>query len=319
MMSFDESYSYYQRKLRLAFPFHREDVLLCSKCLPRNNHNVVAYQERFRSDFDEFQRLSCNVCKSCWYVCGKCSNQRSHYAIDDMMRHIRMKHRIEDVAQMNGTRLNNDEFHLSYDSCADDRQGNLHNMRHASDCFPYCNQQQEAYFRSNKEILKGDSTHGLRHLVANAMHKSTDDEFLQRLSIDHVMFHCHIALLASRLTPIEKEQQCKSFHHLVALFRKNTVIDEYLVPTSINVLNRRYLKSKYSIMQNLPRPDVRTISRHGYISLKACVADLLGRHNMELEEIILDKGQGKCVRTIGQCKRAQDFITNYQRSQILGY
>ena len=221
-MSLDD-YSYYQRKLRLSFPCHREDLLLCSRCLPHNNHNVVAYQERFRSDFDEFQRLSCTVCKSCWYVCGVCSNQRSHHSIDDMMCHIRMKHRVEseksdqgldsDTVHLNGTQLNNDEIHSPNDSGVDECREHFPSMRHTTGLFPHCNQQQEAYFRLNEEILKGDTTYGLRYLVANAMHKSTDNESLERLSIDHVMFHCHIALLASRLTPIEKEHLCKGFHH----------------------------------------------------------------------------------------------------------
>jgi len=84
---------YLNKNLSKVFPNHRDNILLCPQCLPDNNQNVVAYRDRFSSGYDRIQRLCCTICKASWYVCEECSNQRSHYSIDDAIRHIRMKHR----------------------------------------------------------------------------------------------------------------------------------------------------------------------------------------------------------------------------------
>jgi len=48
------------------------------------------------------------------------------------------------------------------------------------------------------------------------------------------------------------------------------------VPTSENDLRVNYLRGKYAIMENLPRPKVILFNNHSYVSIRQCIADFLG-------------------------------------------
>jgi hypothetical protein len=96
------------------------------------------------------------------------------------------------------------------------------------------------------------------------------------------------------------------FDSLVKLTKSGYTVDEALVPVTNNVLNQRYLKNKNSFMQNIPKPEVITLARHGYVSLKSCVADFLARHEFNFDELI--DAKNSCIRRISQCRQAQEML-----------
>ncbi|MFN9978418.1 MAG: hypothetical protein ACK53Y_00820, partial [bacterium] len=54
------------------------------------------------------------------------------------------------------------------------------------------------------------------------------------------------------------------------------------IPTSPNDMRSLYVAGKHSIIQNLPRPSVTELTNHAYVSLRECVADLLG-HGFDID------------------------------------
>ena len=47
----------------------------------------------------------------------------------------------------------------------------------------------------------------------------------------------------------------------------------------------QYLRGKYSIVKNLPRPAVKEIDNHSYCSVKQCIADFLGKGNLPASQL----------------------------------
>jgi len=60
--------------------------------------------------------------------------------------------------------------------------------------FPFCTNVQTQYFVHNEMILSKDSRHGLRYLVAKAIHKDASEQKMQNLSEHHISFHTFFLL-----------------------------------------------------------------------------------------------------------------------------
>jgi len=168
------------------------------------------------------------------------------------------------------------------------------------------------YFIHNEAILCKDRNYGLRYLVSKAVHRNGSDSQMQSLTEEHIKFHSNIALLSSRLTPAEKEYLVAGFDSLAKLAKSGYKVDEALVPVTNNVLNQRYLKNKNSFMQIIPKPEVKTMARHGYVSVKSCVADFLARHDFIFDELI--DAKSICIRRISQCRQAQEMLESVKSS-----
>lgn len=295
--------SYFSSSLRHTFPDHKESVLSCSKCLPPKDKFVVHYKSKIFSTFDQYYQLECTVCKCFWFVCKLCPGQRSRYhTLLEAQRHIRQKHPEggKNNPEPQTFDLENDNQILP--SLSSDDSVSL---------FPFCTDAQEQYFSRNDAIINKDSDYGLRYLVSKAVSKDGSESQMQSFTTDHVRFHSNVALLSSRLTPAEKQYLNASYYHLAKLAEAGYKIDDSLVPTTEKLLNQRYLKGKHSFMRNIPKPEVKNIGRHGYVSLKSCVADFLARHDFELEEIL--SFNGNSVTRISQSERAQEILDSMQR------
>jgi len=300
------SADYLNRLLREEFPHHREALLRCMKCVDSKASFVVFHVDLSFRPYDRMYHLYCTNCPENWFVCKDCAGQRTHYMnVNEARRHIRDKKHLqinlidnECIQPSEHSQLisNNDSSSTAGSELGDDA------------LFPFCSLTQQQYFIHNPSILSGDTSEGLRFLVANAMHRKIASECMSELTVDHVMFHTNAAYLSSRLTPLEKACLYRQYYYLTKLFQANYPIDEYLVPTNLNVLNQRYLKGKYSLMQNIPKPSVTSMGRHAYVSLKACIADLLARHDFEIE--YLNSYDGDSVQSIFHCSKAQSLVQN---------
>jgi hypothetical protein len=84
------------------------------------------------------------------------------------------------------------------------------------------------------------------------------------------------------------------------------------IPDSIQLMRRYYLDDKYGILRSLPRPSVITVSGHGYVSLRACIADILA-HGACLD--VITRGTAgsappTTIRAMSESKRAQSIYDN---------
>jgi hypothetical protein len=77
-----------------------------------------------------------------------------------------------------------------------------------------------------------------------------------------------------------------------------------------------YVLGKDALLPNLPRPPVTIIDNHAYVSLKDCVADLLG-HGFEVDSIEANvDGDNGSVRKISESKVARRILNNVSRTHL---
>ena len=307
--------------LHRAFPLHQQTLLQCRKCLDDKNSFVLHYKATLFLPYEDMFYLQCTNCKFYWFVCKLCPGQRTHYENrSEAARHIRDKGHLKPAKDTSTSQFPDsaslDDFNLTSTSpentntvdCVDAIQdtSDVTKQDSTSQLFPFCSDMQINYFMHNFNILTKDRFEGVRYLVSNALHHQIAVECMEELTEHHILFHSNIAYVLSRISPAEKICLVNSFQHLTKLHKAGIPIDEYLVPSSVNLMNQRYLKGKYSFMHNIPKPVVSNIGRHGYVSLKSCIADLLARHNFEIEEIV--QADFDSVQYIGQCRRARLFV-----------
>ena len=68
------------------------------------------------------------------------------------------------------------------------------------------------------------------------------------------------------------------------MHEKQSLTIPKVLPCSSQLMRSLYMKGKNAILPNLPRPSVRLIDEHAYVSLYDCVADLL-RHGLDVQHI----------------------------------
>ena len=299
-------------KLRENFPLHSDAILNCPKCMNFNSDNasfVINYPATCFGVFDKIHHFQCLICSSHWFVCRECKSQKTHYTtMTEVRRHVRVKGHIilsEKSAEPDDSIdivSGNNEF----DEVSMEEDALLPVSTSSDSLFPFCSKIQANYFAHNPAIISKDEAEGMRYLVSNALHKKVAIECMKDLSPDHIMFHSNLAFVSSRMAPIEKKCLVNSFYYLERLSKAGCSIDSSIIPTNMKLLDQRYLKRKHSFMQNIPRPPVTEIGNHAYVSLKSCIADLLARHDSEIE--ILTDYDGKTVKYISQSARAQSLI-----------
>jgi len=57
-----------------------------------------------------------------------------------------------------------------------------------------------------------------------------------------------------------------------------------ILPCTAQLMHSLYVKGKNAVLPSLPRPSIRMIGDHAYVSLRDCVADLLG-HELKVQHI----------------------------------
>jgi hypothetical protein len=68
------------------------------------------------------------------------------------------------------------------------------------------------------------------------------------------------------------------------MHEKQSLTIPTVLPCSSQLMRSLYMKRKNAILPNLPRPSIRMIDEHAYVSLHDCVADLLG-HGLDVQHI----------------------------------
>jgi len=167
----------------------------------------------------------------------------------------------------------------------------------------------------NKKYFEMESKHGLggAYLVGRSQFQlSVVGVELRR---DEVEMHLNIAGLVSSITSGQREKLAKVLEQVVTVARRQCSEDvkrsstwSTRVPTTSYELRAKYVEGKHAILPNLPRPPVQQIGEHAYVSLKDCVADLLG-HGLNVDNINLTRG-AVTVTKISETQRAQRILDN---------
>ena len=131
-----------------------------------------------------------------------------------------------------------------------------------------------------------------------------------------VDMHLKIASLASTLTRNQKSILAKILFQVVNTTMAQQGAPSGLgihwhtkIPTCVKEVRNFYIRGKNAILPYVPRPAVSIVGSHAYISLIACVADVLG-HGLDLDFITND------AQPIQVCKLSERKIAKeiYQRS-----
>jgi len=159
--------------------------------------------------------------------------------------------------------------------------------------FNFVNNHSSRYFANELRHDKGKSMLvGWSQLKIEMPH---DGKQFHKMEID---YHMKVAGLVSTLTFQQIHQLAEIIDESCKITRDRTLNDarqlfesQYLqtiLPTTGPRIRRLYTDRNYGIIRCLPRPSVKVIGGHGYVSIRECVADLLG-HGIELDFISMEK------------------------------
>jgi hypothetical protein len=164
-----------------------------------------------------------------------------------------------------------------------------------------------------------DNNLGAAALVSNSQFEVTTAA--DHIPSSEVDMHMHIASLVSSLTRKQREDLATVLYEAV-----NTTIARQgvsslgnnpewrtKIPTCMKEIRNFYVRGKNAILPNLPKPSVTVISNHAYVSLKDCVADILG-HGLDLD-IIMSDDQINYVSLLSECQVAQEIYENSTKNE----
>jgi hypothetical protein len=281
--------------------------------------------------------LRCSSCGTKWTVCTECDQCRIHLTTNRQVKdHHRFYHDQTGSSQARRkkyrTASNEDEavggdindFVGNDEQCDDNNRDVSHfetgYMAHEVD---------EKYNKLLSIALLGDPTFdnylpftskryfemeqcngiGAKSLVALASFHDVSAATL--IKDEEASLHLNITRLLCSLTRCQMEDLGSIFGQLVPLMNAQlNMVDGHSlwrtkIPTSPQEMRSLYTRGKYAIISNLPRPSVQSLSSHAYVSLKECVADLLG-HGFDVDTI--DNCTYNCtVNVISESQRAKDI------------
>jgi hypothetical protein len=166
----------------------------------------------------------------------------------------------------------------------------------------------------NNNYFKVENALGLgsAFLVGQSQFKLTN--VVKELCQDEVDMHHSIAGLVSTLTT---GQQCMLGKVIKAITsvserhvrgKKRETLWRTRLPTSGVDIHKLYVRGKHAILPNLPRPKVQMVGSHAYVSLRDCIADLLG-HGCSVD-CITPRQPDQPVINISHSDRAQRILHN---------
>ena len=187
----------------------------------------------------------------------------------------------------------------------------LSEVSKTSPSFKFSNDSSTKFFKAQHE-----SGMGAAYLVGFSQFHIDLTTTREEVEAEEIAYHMKIALLASKLTFSERkllasvvDGTSKIVHKRMseALSGHISKLKLTSLPTSTNSIRSRYVEGKFSILKNLPRPVVRCIDAHGYVSLKDCIADILA-HGLELDIITVQAEQVLDVSKISESKYAREIF-----------
>jgi len=145
-------------------------------------------------------------------------------------------------------------------------------------------------FDNSKRYFEREHFHGAGAASLVSLASFHDAECGLNLSKEEIELHLNITRLICSLTRGEMDDLG------TILGRLNTVISSKMHGKDVNALwstklpmspkdiRSLYISGKHAIIPNLPRPSVSALPHHAHVSLKECIADLLG-HGMDFDNI----------------------------------
>ena len=298
-------------ELRTATGSAKWSLLYCPSCLPRKLASSYHCHESYRWALT----LSCNSCMASWAVCTECSSPRQHYVEwAQLRRHAsRKKHEASIGRHRRKHNRNHTDGILSETNEAVDTPTAMEDADekncsmmddNESSCdeptFAFSTQHSSRYFEMNHDGGLGNAS-----LVAfSQFHLARQANNLEKTEVS---VHVKIASLVSTLTVGQQrkfaeilgeidEVKNSPTRHCVSDVPTGSLWNTKF-PTSVNDIRSLYLKGKYAMLPNLPRPSIQEVSNHAYVSLRDCVADLLA-HGLKIDNINCDRHVPVCENTV---------------------
>ena len=165
-----------------------------------------------------------------------------------------------------------------------------------------------------------DNNLGTAALVSNSQFEVPTAA--EHIPSDEVDMHMHIASLVSSLTRKQREDLVTVLYEVV-----NTTIARQgvsslgndpewrtKIPTCMKEIRNFYVRGKNAILPNLPKPSVSVIGTHAYVSLKDCMANILG-HGLDLD-IIISADRSTYVSLLSECQVAKEIYANSTKNEL---
>ena len=293
-------------------------VLYCPTCIQCTLADKNNVQQEYR--YIWARRVRCPACQTSWTICAECTDQRKHMTtMNSLYTHQYRSHRATANKPHGLQQESCAEFNSSIDIDTDDesmQQGDssfLGSDLHAKALpgkpkFNFSGAQNTTYFMKEH----GGEGLGRAYLVGKSQFQ------LGNIGVDvlpdEVALHMNIAELVGSLTSGQRNKLSTVLCQVVSVTRRQCSNDplssrwDTRVPTSVAELRSMYVEGCHALLPNLPRPPVHVIGSHAYVSLKDCVADLLG-HGIDVD-CIKRAEEGELVRRISESTRAQRILEN---------
>ena len=269
-------------------------VLCCPKCTPATL--PLAANLTHHPIYSWAVALKCHLCDYTWHVCTLCAGQRKPFeTTPTLYRHYIRFHHVKIGKGSNRKRSLGEESMDSIIDCQDE-YGTNESKAVSFSHFAGLHNANYFYWQHHGGL-------GAAYLVARSSYHL--DDVASKIPPNDVSMHLSIAALVCSITRGQREQLANVLHLVTnAMSNKDVGKDNFItrIPQSAPDLRSLYLVGKDAIIPNLPRPNVTIVSDHAYVSLKDCVADLLG-HGLPLDTI--RKCSASTVSDINQSSVAQ--------------
>jgi hypothetical protein len=194
-------------------------------------------------------------------------------------------------------------------------QSNTEHDKLLSQCLTYGAPTFDNFGNSNsKRYFEREHFHGARAASLVSLSSFHDAEGGHNISKEEIELHLNITRLICSLTRGQMDDLGTILGQL------NTVISSKMhdkdvnalwstkLPTSPKDIRSLYNSGKHAIIPNSPRPSVSALPHHAHVSLKECVADLLG-HGIDFDSID-DSIMPTVVSSISDSRQAKKIFNN---------
>ena len=297
--------------------------LICSKC-NKLGHSIGQHH------YPSMSRVQCEGCNFSWFVCHICGDvDNSHRKCifetsGQILKHHRRIHvdgfglESENTCQLVSEHSefvlesNIDELESNLDSCND-----FININERDDNYMYLNDTNPSMKKYFAYIGREQASD---YLVSMAQFHS--DAYVGKMSKEEVDVHVNFASILMKTSRLEIPQLLSTIEKIVNVRVKQTLQEKQLmnnsdlvsptrtqIPLTESSVRSLYLKGKYSLIENLPRPKVSMLEdgKHAYVSLYDIIQDAFG-HGLDilnLNETKKMKSASSDIMNIHESKRAE--------------
>ena len=311
------------------------DVVMCRKCSEGKHRGVPFINKSLM--FDWCIELRCPGCDFKWFVCNLCPVQRCLMINwSDVTRHNRYRKHDKTKIEVSASKrqketrdvmdkseeCGNNDFFDDYGLCStvapEDKATEVEKLSRfllpGPPNFSNANDVSQKFFSAEN---MGTGL-GCAFLVSQSQFQLTN--IGSKLQPKEVSLQVEIAELAYNLSTEQRRRLASILTSCeeVLLSQNEKIPNTHTWPTSIprslQDIRSFYLEGKWAIIPNLPRPTVKTIGEHAYVSLADCLVDLLG-HGISVE-LIENCSSSEKVCTLSESLRAKTIAKNCQNISL---